>query len=154
MILGERVMLCSLAYMYRMGLPFRCTLGAMKQGVIEIGDDSQINGTAIFASSKITIGKRVMIGAGTRIMDTHQHAVDRVPHLHVPDDKPKPITIEDDVWIGVDVIIMPGVLIGKGSVIGAKSVVTNSIPPMVVAAGIPAKVIRELKNTQDRQSEE
>ncbi len=148
--MGERVMMNSLANFYRMGQPFRCILGTTKKGIITIGDDCAINGTAMFATERIDIGKRVMIGAGTRIMDTHQHPVEVVPRRFSPDDPPSPILIEDDVWIGVDAIVMPGVTIGHGSVIGAKSVVTKSIPSMVIAAGIPARVIRELPPTGER----
>lgn len=144
-ILGERVMLNSLAYWYRMGQPFKTILGSTRTGVIEIGDDCAINGTAMFATERITIGKRVMIGAGTRIMDTHQHPVDSVPRRYSQDDKAEPVVIEDDAWIGVDTLILPGVTIGKGSVIGAKSVVTKSIPADVIAAGAPARVVRELE---------
>ena len=57
----------------------------------------------------------------------------------------KPITIEDDVWIGGGAIILPGVTIGKGSVIGTGSVVTKSIPPYSVAAGNPCRVIKTNK---------
>lgn len=56
----------------------------------------------------------------------------------------KPIIIEDFVWIGCNVTILGGVTVGKGSVIGAGSLVTKDIPPNVMAAGIPAKVIKEL----------
>lgn len=53
------------------------------------------------------------------------------------------VTISDDVWIGANVIILPGVHIGTGSVIGAGSIVTKNIPPSVVAVGNPAKVIKK-----------
>ena len=57
--------------------------------------------------------------------------------------KSKPIVIEDNVWIGVNVLILKGVTIGHGSVIAAGSIVTRDIPCNCLAAGIPAKVIRE-----------
>jgi acetyltransferase-like isoleucine patch superfamily enzyme len=55
----------------------------------------------------------------------------------------KPVTLGDDCWLGINVVIMPGVTIGKGCVIGANSVVTKSIQPYSIAVGIPAKVIRK-----------
>jgi acetyltransferase-like isoleucine patch superfamily enzyme len=55
-----------------------------------------------------------------------------------------PVIIEENVWIGEMVCIMPGVTIGRGSIIGANAVVTKSIPPYSIAAGVPAKVIKQL----------
>lgn len=57
----------------------------------------------------------------------------------------KPVVIEDDVWIGSRVIILPGVTIGKGSVIGASAVVSKSVPPYSVVAGNPAKIVKTRK---------
>lgn len=57
----------------------------------------------------------------------------------------KPVVIEDDVWIGLRVTILPGVTIGKGSVIGASAVVTKSVPPYSVVAGNPAKIVKTRK---------
>ena len=57
---------------------------------------------------------------------------------------PAAVVIEDDVWLGLNVVVLKGVTIGRGSVIGANSLVTRSIPAGVVAAGSPAKVIRTL----------
>ena len=57
-----------------------------------------------------------------------------------------PTIIEDDAWIGVNVIILKGLTIGKGAIIGAGSVVTKNVPPMTLVAGNPAKVIKELVN--------
>ena len=56
----------------------------------------------------------------------------------------KPITVEDDVWIGGSVTVLPGVTIGKGSVIGAGSVVTHDIPAGVVAVGNPCRPIKKI----------
>ena len=61
----------------------------------------------------------------------------------------KPVTICDDVWLGGNVVVNPGVTIGQGSVIGAGSVVTKDIPANVIAAGNPCKVIREITD-EDR----
>lgn len=149
-ILGERVMLNSLGYLYRLGQEFRMVLATGKHGVIEIGDDCGFNGTAIYAEKSVKIGKRVMIGGGSRIMDIDCHPVDAIPRRYAAETNPaRPIVIEDDAWLGAEVFVMPGVTIGKGSVIAARSVVTKDIPPMVVAAGIPAKVVRELGKGED-----
>jgi maltose O-acetyltransferase len=63
-----------------------------------------------------------------------------------------PVTIEDDVWIGMATIILPGVTIGTGAVVGAGSVVTRSIPPYAVSAGNPARVIRDRRGGQAVES--
>ena len=55
----------------------------------------------------------------------------------------KPITLGDKCWLGAGVIVCPGVTIGDGAIIGANSIVTKDVPPNCIAAGIPAKVIRE-----------
>ncbi|MBE7081631.1 MAG: maltose O-acetyltransferase [Clostridiales bacterium] len=61
----------------------------------------------------------------------------------------KPITIEDDVWIGARVVVLPGVTIGKGSVIGACAVVSKDVPPYSVFVGNPGRVVKNRKNKQE-----
>lgn len=143
--LGERVAMTSIPGIYEPGMNIsRCMFSSTREGVIEIGDDSCMAGTVIVAHKRVTIGKRVMIGGGTRILDTNFHPIDVIPRRYVPLTEGKPVTIEDDVWVCLDVIILPGVTIGHGSVIGSKSVVTDDIPPMVLAAGIPARIVRPI----------
>ncbi|MFV0137790.1 sugar O-acetyltransferase [Streptomyces sp. HMX87] len=61
-----------------------------------------------------------------------------------------PVRVEDDVWIGAGALIMPGVTVGRGSLVGAGSVVTARVPPMTVVAGSPARVLREITDA-DRE---
>jgi maltose O-acetyltransferase len=61
-------------------------------------------------------------------------------------DKRAPVTIEDYVWIGHRAIIMPGVTLGRGAVVAAGAVVTKSVPPMSIVAGVPARVIGQRKS--------
>jgi len=93
---------------------------------------------------KVIIGDHTMIGPGTLIT--------AVGHPLSPKGRrnyqgiAKPVTIENDVWIGGNVVILPGITIGQGSVIGAGSVVTKDIPPFSVAVGSPARVIKSIEN--------
>lgn len=110
-------------------------------GRLEIGDDTFVNnGTSLSASCLIRIGSRVNIAPHCTLIDNDFHGtVDR-------DGPPKmaPIVIEDDVWLGTRVIVLKGVTIGRGAVIASGAVVTKDIPPGVLAAGVPARVIRRL----------
>ena len=90
----------------------------------------------------ITLGDYVQFGPGVRII-TGGHIIGP-EHERTGPHKNQPVQIMAGAWIGAGAIILPGVIIDKGSVIGAGSVVTKNIPDNVVAAGVPAKVIREL----------
>lgn len=109
---------------------------------IILGDYSSI-GKDSFVQSGTCIGKHVMIAPDCGIY-TMNHGFYRtdIPMCKQGLTKPKRVVIEDDVWIGTKTIILPGVHIGKGSVIGAGSVVTKSIPPYSIAVGNPARVKR------------
>lgn len=90
----------------------------------------------------VTIGDNVMVAPNVTI-STAGHPID--PEIRTTGQQfSLPVTIEDNVWLGTGVIINPGVVIGRNSVIGAGSVVTKSIPPNVVAAGVPCRVLREI----------
>lgn len=101
-----------------------------------IGVNAKIYGTC-------SIGNFVMMGEDCTII-TRNHKHDRIdiPMMEQGFEDEKPVSIGNDVWIGDKVIIMPGVTIGDGCIIGAGAVVTKSIPPYSVAAGVPAKVIK------------
>lgn len=119
---------------------------------IYIGDFVSINrGVKIFNSSlkncKVIIGNNVRIGPEVKILGgTHDYN-----YLNLPD-VGKDIIICDDVWIGCNAILLPGVNLGNGAVIGAGSVVTKNIPPWSIAVGNPAKVIkkREIINSDTK----
>lgn len=117
---------------------------------IEIGENCQLNDNChIGAVKKIKIGNDVLIASRVFISD-HNHGFYGDMNIHdSPDTKPllrklsyKEVIIEDNVWIGEGVCVLPGVHIGKGSIIGANSVVSKNIPPFSIAVGIPAKVIK------------
>jgi maltose O-acetyltransferase len=89
----------------------------------------------------ITIGEDCQIGPNVQLL-TPTHPVDPRPRRDKLE-AAKPITVEDNVWLGGGVVVCPGVTIGENSVIGAGAVVTKDIPANVVAVGNPARVIRE-----------
>lgn len=110
---------------------------------LEIGDQTMINyGTSIGATQSIRIGRRCQIGTHCMIIDNDFHRLEPERRLEVPPSKP--VVLEDDVWLAVRVLVLPGVTIGAGSVVAAGAVVTSSIPSRSLAAGVPAKVVRTL----------
>lgn len=119
---------------------------AKPNSIIEIGDNVGITGSTINASCCIKIGNNVLIGSGCLITDTDSHPINWKDRISNDDSKTKskPIVIEDNVFIGARSIILKGVTIGRCSIVGAGSVVTQSIPPNVIACGNPAKVVKKL----------
>jgi acetyltransferase-like isoleucine patch superfamily enzyme len=111
-----------------------------KGTTVTIGDNCGFSGVSIGANLSITIGNNVRCGGNTFITDADWHPED--PRSG----KPKPTVIGDNAWIGVGVVILKGSRIGRNSVIGAGSIVTGEIPPNVIAAGNPCKVIRPLRD--------
>lgn len=108
-----------------------------------LGDDGHI--TCI---SKIQIGNNVLMGRKVFITDNSHGTSDRVLLDIAPNKRPLvskgTVVIEDNVWIGEMVCIMPGIRIGKSSIIGANAVVTKDVPSYCVVGGNPAKVIKNL----------
>ena len=110
---------------------------------IQIGDDFGMTGGSIVAATRITIGDRVMVGANCVITDTDFHPVDPTVRRDTPAlAATAPVEIGDEVFIGMNSLMLKGVTIGARSVIGAGSVVASDIPPDAIAAGNPARVIR------------
>lgn len=112
---------------------------------IKIGDYSGI-GKNSYISDYVTIGKYVMMGPDCLIYTTnHEFRKVDTPMCFQKWQNPKPVIIEDDVWIGGRVIILPGVTIGKGSIIGAGSVVTKNVEPYSIVGGNPAHILKKRK---------
>jgi acetyltransferase-like isoleucine patch superfamily enzyme len=106
---------------------------------ISIGDHTFVNyGSSISAHKLVKIGCHCLLGHYTLILDNNEHGVER-RDVAPPS---AAVTIEDHVWIGSHVIILPGVSIGQHSVVGAGSVVTRNIPANCLAVGNPARVVR------------
>jgi acetyltransferase-like isoleucine patch superfamily enzyme len=108
---------------------------------ISIGDHTFINyGSSISAHKLVKIGRHCLLGHHTLALDNNEHGVERRDVVQPS----AAITIEDHVWIGSYVIILPGVSIGHHSVVGAGSVVTKDVPANCLAVGNPARVVRQL----------
>ncbi|WP_422778319.1 sugar O-acetyltransferase [Plantibacter sp. Mn2098] len=119
--------------------PFSASYGSNTH----VGDHFYANFNLVLVDDvEIRIGDRVMIAPNVTITTTG-HPIDPVARRGGAQFS-APVIVEDDVWIGSNVSIMPGVTIGEGSVIGAGSVVTKSVPPRVVAAGTPCRVLRPI----------
>lgn len=115
---------------------------------LRIGDGSFLgHDCSLAVASSIVIGRHVLVAGGARMADYDGHPIDaasrRAGHP-TPPEAVRPIVIEDDVWIGADVRILKGVSIGARSIVGSGAVVTRSVPPDVVVAGNPARVVRHL----------
>jgi acetyltransferase-like isoleucine patch superfamily enzyme len=145
--LEENVTLNSRNRGYHINLASRVKLYVEQRGVITIGRNSRIHGTCLHAAERISIGRNCLIAGNCNIFDTNGHEIsfDCVERRIRTKSSPRPILVEDNVWICANSLILPGVTIGTGSVIAAGSVVVKNIPPMVVAGGNPARVLREAK---------
>jgi acetyltransferase-like isoleucine patch superfamily enzyme len=133
-----------------------CVLHPSSQQEITIGQFARIHERSLLTGN-VKVGRYSMIAANF-YASSGTHFVDIVPEMTIQDqdelvfsdsqyeslrDFHKPVEIEEDCWIGINVAIMSGVNIGKGSIIGSNSVVTKDIPPYSIAVGAPAKVIKQ-----------
>src|SRR3954447_6977958 len=123
--------------------PFLCEYGA-----ISIGEGTFVNVDAVMLDvAPITIGAACQIAPRVQLL-TATHPIDPEPRRSGWE-YAEPISLADNVWLGGGVIVCPGVTIGADSGAGAGAVVTRDVPPGVVAAGVPARVLREI-GEQDR----
>ena len=134
-------------------------------GFISVGNHTYIGGGTFISRSSIEIGNNVTIAWGGTFYDHDSHSLDYLKRRKDIDDElddirhgrhfiankdwsdvnSKPIKICDDVWIGMNVIILKGVTVGEGAIVGAGSVVTRDVPAWTVVAGNPAKVVKTLR---------
>jgi maltose O-acetyltransferase len=108
---------------------------------LAIADDVYLNGgVSIEVFHEVRIGSNVLMAPYSSIIDDAAHEAEPgAPRFKGP------VTVGNNVWLGRNVAVLPGVTIGDGSVIGANSVVSRDIPPACFAAGAPARVIRKLE---------
>jgi acetyltransferase-like isoleucine patch superfamily enzyme len=133
------------------------------QATVRVGEFTLMNGSRIICDSSLEIGNHCLISWNTVLADTwrwagevaaRRRALEQMGRRHtrqIEADSPgAPIRIADNVWIGFDSCIFPGVSIGEGSIVGARSVVTQDVPPFTIVAGNPARVIRQLEHHRSR----
>lgn len=96
----------------------------------------------ITTSGGVFIGKRTLIGYRTQILSANHSVPKRGEIIPVSGDKLEKVVIMNDVWIGANCIITPGVTIGEGAIVGAGSVVTKDVIPYSIVGGVPAKLIK------------
>jgi acetyltransferase-like isoleucine patch superfamily enzyme len=146
LIIGDNVTINSQNKGYHVNMFNPCKLMADRpNAIIEIGDNTRFHGSCIHAYKKISIGKNCLIAANCQIIDGNGH------DISIPDTSnrinttgsSKDVIIEDNVWLATGVVVLPGVTIGKGSIITANSVVHKNIPSMVIAGGNPIKIIKD-----------
>jgi len=114
-------------------------LATQPGGTLEIGDRCSLNyGDSISAHQSIRLGRLCRLGTYVNIMDNNWHDI----HDRSKVPPSAPVTLEENVWLGNSVIVLPGVTIGRDAVVGAGSVVMTDIPPRSVAMGNPARVVR------------
>ncbi len=119
------------------GMNHKCIIQTAPNGKILIGDHCGFSGVSIVSSVGVTIGNDVMCGTNVMIGDRNDH------ENRFPEWQPKPIIIGNNVWIGMNSIIMRGVTIGDNTIIGAGSLVTKDIPANVIAVGNPCREIKK-----------
>ena len=133
-----------------------CSFAVAENGTCTIGDFTLLNGALIMAEEKIDIGSHCLISWNVGIADSDFHPLEPAQRLidaqalapffkdrpARPKLKTAPVRIADNVWIGMNAVILKGVSIGENSVVAAGSVVTKSVPPNTVVAGNPAVAVK------------
>lgn len=137
--LGKNVQIQSGSYLHCGGLDW-----SEGKGFIRIGTNVFIGPQCIlFGAGGIRIGDNTLIAPAVKIM-SHSHFYDKGGPTYTQGSSFQTVTIKENVYIGTNASILPGVTIYEGSIIGAGAVVTEDIPPYSLAVGVPAKVIKKL----------
>lgn len=145
---GENVVIRSRKKGYHAAMPFASTvLIDVVNAKVSIGDNSRLNGVYIHAQKEISIGKNCVIASGVNIIDSNGHILNSLDRTKGRD-IPKEIIIEDNVWIGLNCIILKGTRIGSNSVVSAGSVVKGVFPENSIIAGNPAQIVDVIKDTE------
>jgi acetyltransferase-like isoleucine patch superfamily enzyme len=130
-----------------------------------IGDFTLMNGSRVICDQQITVGDHCLVSWNTVLMDTYRAPVSpalrqtllrevahRCGKRVEPAEQARPIAIGNGVWIGFDSVVLPGVTIGDGAIVGARSVVASDVSSYAIVAGNPARVIRQLDPKASRRA--
>jgi acetyltransferase-like isoleucine patch superfamily enzyme len=133
------------------------------RGRVTIGEFALVHGARIICDEAVTIGDYVLVSWNVVLMDTYRGPVDpaarreevrrvpcRNPRGFAGEGPARPVTIGPNVWIGFDACVLPGVTIGEGAIVGARSVVTADVEPFTIVAGNPARLVRRLDPEERR----
>jgi carbonic anhydrase/acetyltransferase-like protein (isoleucine patch superfamily) len=127
-------------------------------GRVRLGEYALVHGARIICDSLVEIGDHAMLSWNVLLMDSYR--TPRAPEARrallreigassarglPPDHSPRPVIVGPNTWIGFDSCVLPGVTVGRGSIVGARSVVVEDVPPYTVVAGNPSRVIRRLE---------
>lgn len=136
-----------------------------KSGKVTIGKYVILNSVNIICTGSIKIGDHCMFAWGSVITDSWLHDATLRPAIRKSilynlahtstrllqcDKFSLPVMIEDNVWVGFDAVILPGVRLGQGCIVGSKTVVSENVPPYAVVAGNPARIIKYLEPTDTK----
>jgi acetyltransferase-like isoleucine patch superfamily enzyme len=112
---------------------------------LAIGDGTSIAGSCVLsAATSVRLGESVLLARNVYVADhIHAYRNTAVPVLAQGLDRVEPVEIADGAWLGQNVVVCPGVRIGRGAVVGANSVVVDDVPDHSLAVGAPARVVRE-----------
>lgn len=130
------------------------------EGSVDLGDYALLNGGRIFCDARVEIGPHALISWNVVIMDSYRLPADPAARRQALADAagrqdrvvsgivaPRPVRIGANVWIGFDACVLPGITIGTGAVVGARSVVTEDVPPYMIVAGNPARAVKPVPRT-------
>lgn len=133
-----------------------------ENGRVRVGRYALLHGARFICDGKVVIGEYALISWNVVIMDTYRMSTDPAVRRHQIQSRrshpssvdgagivPRPVTLGPNVWVGFDSCILPGVTVGEGAIVGARSVVVDDVPPFWLAAGNPARLIRSVQD-EDR----
>jgi acetyltransferase-like isoleucine patch superfamily enzyme len=146
--IGKNAMLISSPFFSEPGVAHPVILRTLSpQAKIVIGENVGMSGGGICAAQEVRIGNNVMLGANAFVSDTDFHPVNPTERrFSTTGTKSEPVVIEDNVFIGMNSLVLKGVTIGANTVVAAGSIVVRSIPANCICGGVPARIIGEVQS--------